>query len=147
MTVGTDADADAAEAARHARAIRFFAAGAAIITAGLYGLIGIGVLRVGEASTAGTPDLFAFGAMLGAVFAVTALLLVRFPSRLVWAGVAVLQVIVILGYFAMAGLRVPAIEINGLLVKAAQAAILGAVAWLLMTGRPSRSRTGVRVRG
>ena len=142
MTIGTNA----AEAATHARTIRFFAAGAAIITAALYALIGLGVLPVGEASSGGAPDLLAFGAMLGAVFAVTALLLVRFPNRLVWSGVAVLQLIVILGYFAMASLRVPAIEINGLLVKAAQAAILGAVAWLLLTGRSNRSRAGIRVR-
>jgi len=99
-----------------------------------------------DAAAADTPDLAAFGALLGGVFAVTAVLLVRFPARPVWIGVALLQVIVIAGYFAMADLRVPAIEINGLLVKAAQAAVLAAVGWLLLSERSGRRDTRVRVR-
>lgn len=123
------------------RAIRLIAAGAAAVTAGLYLLIGFGFLPVGEASSGETTDLFAFGVVLGTVFVVTAILLARFASRPIWLAAAILQVIVIIGYFAMSNLRVPAVEVNGLLVKLAQTVVLVSVGWLLLSSSTAQAPT------
>lgn len=120
------------------RTVRHVGAAAAGVSAVLYLFIGLGVLSVGESSTGGTPDLFPFGVMAGGTFVAVALLLWRFESRLLWALVALLQVIVILGYVAMADVRVPPFEIWGLLVKATQVVVLGTMAVLIvMTRRPA----------
>lgn len=120
--------------AMRARTLRAVAAGAAGVAAVLYFLIGVGVISVGEAANGGAPDLFAFGAMVGGAFAVTALLLWFLESRVLWAAVAVLQVIVIAGYVIASDVRNPPFEIWGILVKVAQVVVLAAVAWLLVLG-------------
>jgi hypothetical protein len=106
--------------------------------AGLYLLIGVGVLSIGTARSGTTPDLLAFGAMAGGTFGVVAALLLRFRSRVLWAAVAVLQVTVIGAYFAMAEIRTPPIELWGLLVKGCQLVVLLAVGMLLLRDRPRR---------
>ena len=105
---------------------------AAAVTAVLYFLIGLGILWVGRSTSSDTADLGAFGAIVGTVFAVTALLLSRFQSRLLWTAVAVLQVVVIVGYVAVSGARSPAFEVWGLLIKACQVVLLVAVGYLLL---------------
>ncbi len=72
--------------------------------------------------------------MVGTAFAATTLALFLFRSRAVWAAVAVLQVIVIVGYFALAGIREPSFELWGLLIKACQVVVLGCVGYLLLRG-------------
>jgi hypothetical protein len=119
-----------ASRSRQADAIRHVAGGAAAISALLYYLIGLGVLWVGSAKGDAAPDLFAFGAMTGTTFAVAALLLFRFRSRVLWVATAALQVLVIVGYFAVSGVRTPPFEAWGLLVKASQIVVLVAVAYL-----------------
>lgn len=111
---------------------RYTAAGAALAAAALYLLIGLGVLSIGTAKSGEAVDLWSFGATAGATFAVVAALLLRFRSRLLLASVAVLQVIVIVGYFALADIRTPPIEPWGLLIKVCQAIVLVAVAVLLL---------------
>jgi hypothetical protein len=103
-------------------------------TAVLYFLIGLGVLWVGTSTSSDTTDLGAFGAIVGTVFAITALLLARFRSRLLWAAVAVLQVTVIVGYIVVGSVRSPAFEGWGLLVKACQVVILIAMGYMLLRG-------------
>ena len=107
---------------------------AATVTAVLYFLIGLGVLWVGTSTSSDTTDLGAFGAIVGTVFAITALLLARLRSRLLWAAVALLQVVVIVGYIAVGSARSPAFEAWGLLVKACQVVILVAMGYLLLRG-------------
>ena len=118
-----------------ARAVRYLGVVAAGVAAVLYFLIGLGVLPVGESSSGGTPDLFGFGAILGGAFAVAAVLLWRFQSRVLWAAVAILQIVVIVGYVALADLRVPPFEPWGLVVKACQVLVLCAVTFLMFSGR------------
>ena len=134
-----------AEAGR-VRTVRLLSAGAAAVTAVLYLMIGFGVLEVGKTTTEGTQDPFAFGTLLGGVYAVTAVLLARFSSRVLWIGVAVLQLIVIVGYFALANIRIPAIETNGLLVKAAQGVVLASMGWLLLRGGSTAPTHEIRTR-
>jgi len=106
------------------------AAGAAV----LYLFIGMGILSVGESSAGATPDLPAFGLLTGGTFAVAAVALTLFESRRVWLPVALLQVIVLVGYVAASAVRNPPYEIWGLLIKAVQVAVLAAVAYLVIRG-------------
>jgi hypothetical protein len=113
------------------RSASIVAAAASAVAAGLYYLIGLGVISVGESAGGGTPDLFAFGAILGTVFTVTAVALLRFRSPILWAAVAGLQVVVIVGYFAVANVRTPSFEVWGLMTKLSQAIVFGAASYLL----------------
>jgi hypothetical protein len=121
------------------QAVRYLAVFAAAATACLYFLIGLRVLYIGEStstSAADKPDIFAFGAMTGIAFAVTAILLYLFRSRPLWIAVIALQVIVLAGYVAISGQRNPPYEVWGLTIKALQVVILAAVVYLL--ARPAR---------
>ncbi len=115
--------------------VRYLAAAAAAAAAVLYLLIGAGVLSVGTAASGEATDLFSFGAMAGGTFAIVAALLLRFRSRPLWVAVGALQVVVIVGYFAVADVRTPPIEPWGLLIKASQAVVLLAVIALAIRGR------------
>jgi hypothetical protein len=119
----------------HAVTARRVAIATAWIAAMLYALIGLGVLEIGESTNGGTTDLFAFGAMMAAIFAITAVLLMRFRSSALWVAVAVLQLFVLIGYVAVAGYRLPAFELWGLLVKVDQAILLAASLYLVIRGR------------
>ncbi len=120
--------------------VRYLAAVAAAMAAVLYFLIGLGVLWVGDTTDGSAQDLFAFGAITGVTFAVTALLLARFQSRVLWMAVGVLQMIVIVGYVALSGIRTPPFEPWGLLVKACQVVVLAAVAYLVLRPIPTSYR-------
>lgn len=98
----------------------------------LYLLIALGFLSVGRSIEAGTTDLFAFGALLATVFVVIAAALWRFETRAVWGAIAVVQVVVLIGYVAVSGVREPAFETWGLLIKACQAGVLAATAYLIV---------------
>jgi hypothetical protein len=115
------------------RTIPVAAAAAAFATAALYLLIGFGVLAIGRAAAgAEAPNLLEFGAIMAAVFVVVGLLLLRFRTLPVLLAVGVVQVLVLVGYVALADLRVPAFELWGVLIKVLQAAVLIAVAWLVL---------------
>ena len=105
------------------------------ISAGLYALIGLGVLLVGESADGGDPGLLGFGAMMAVVFVIAALLLMRFRSPILWLAVVVLQLIVLVGYAAFAGYRLPPFEPWGLIVKLDQSVLLAATLYLLIRGR------------
>jgi peptidoglycan/LPS O-acetylase OafA/YrhL len=119
---------------------RYVGAAAASVAAGLYLLIGLGVFDVGDSTAGGTPDLLAFGLMTGGTFALAALALLLRDSRLVAIAVAAWSLIVIVGYFAFAGVRTPPFEVWGLLVKACQLVVFGAAAYLAIR-RPEEHET------
>jgi hypothetical protein len=105
---------------------------AAAFVAVLYYLIGLGAIYVGTSSNGSSTDLGAFGSIVGTAFAVVALLLARLRSRLLWAVVGVLQIVVLLGYVVVGSVRTPAYEPWGLLIKACQVVILVAMGYLLL---------------
>jgi hypothetical protein len=120
--------------------VRVAGALAAAAAAGLYLLIGIGLLSIGTAASGEAPDLLSFGLTMAATFVVVAALMVRFRSRRLWIAIALVQLLVIGGYFAMASIRVPPVETWGLLVKLCQAVVLVAATALalrrpVVTGR------------
>ncbi len=118
------------ETASVRRLVRSAAVLAAAASAVLYFLIGFGVLDVGRSTSGQGTDILAFGLMTGGAFTVTAVALLLFESRLLWIAVAILQVVVLVGYVLASAIREPPFEIWGLLVKACQAIVLVAVAYL-----------------
>ena len=114
------------------RSVRNFAAAVSAVTALLYALIGAEVLTVVEPETTEPGAMLAFGLPAAGAFLIGALLLVLFDNRVFWVLGAILQVLVIVGYFAMAGIRTPQFELWGIVIKVAQLAILGALAWLVL---------------
>lgn len=121
--------------AAHVETARRVAIITAWISAAFYALIGLGVLPIGESANGGDPGLFEFGAMMAAVFVVTALLLMRFRSTILWVAVAVLLFTVLIGYAAFSAYRIPPVEVWGLLVKLDQAILLAATLYLILRGR------------
>jgi hypothetical protein len=119
---------------RVAARLRHLAAATAGLTALLYVLIGLEVLPVGRPSDGSAPDLLAFGLIVGGMFAVAAVLLFLVSRRVVWLVVGALQLLVIVGYFALAEVRDPPFAPWGLVVKALQVVILGVVAYLAIRG-------------
>ena len=105
------------------------------ISAALYALIGLGVLPIGESASGGDPGLFDFGVIMAAIFVVTALLLMLFRSTVLWVAVAVLQSLVLIGYAALSGYRIPPFEVWALLVELDQAILLAATLYLIIRGR------------
>jgi hypothetical protein len=114
------------------RTVRNFAAAVAAVTALLYALIGVEVLAIVAPGTNDEGDLLMFGLPAAGAFLVGALLLVLFDNRILWALGAILQVLVIVGYFVFAGIRTPQFELWGILIKISQLALLGALAWLVI---------------
>jgi hypothetical protein len=116
------------------RRVRGWAAAASIAAAVLYVGIGVGVLKVVDEPSAGaaTIDLFAFGLSAGAAFILGAVLLLLSDHRGLWLLGAVLQVVVLVMYVAVAPQRTPPFEVWGILIKAFQAIILVALAYLVL---------------
>lgn len=118
--------------------------GLAGITAGisalLYYLIGFGVLDIGEAASGEDPGLLGFGLSAGTVFLVAGLLLLFVHRRWLVALIGLMDAAVIVGYFAMADIRVPSYEVWGLSIKAAQVVLLLAIGFLLIGGEEVRER-------
>jgi hypothetical protein len=118
----------------NSRNARYVAVGGAAAAAVLYFLIGFEVLVIGESKT-GANDILGFGLSAGTTFALIAILVALVHRRWVLAIAALLDAAVIVGYFAFAGVRDPAYEPWGLLVKAAQLVLLAGVGYLLVRGR------------
>ena len=116
-------------------AARYIAIAAALATAVLYVLIGFRVVWIGESAQGGTPDLLGFGLTLGATYTALALVIAFVQRRFVWIAVALVDLFVIVGYFAMWNLRVPPFEVWGLLTKAAQLVMFVALAYLAFRPR------------
>jgi hypothetical protein len=117
------------------RRLELVAIGTSLLTALLYVLVGFDILYVGESTSGADPGLLGFGLSAGAVFFASAGLLAVVERRWAWIAVAVLNAVVIVGYFAMAGIRQPSFEWPGLAIKALQAVTLLIVVGLAIRGR------------
>ncbi len=117
------------------RRLELVAIGTSLLTALLYVLVGFEVLYVGESTSGADPGLLGFGLSAGAVFFASAGLLAVVERRWAWIAVALLNAVVILGYFAMAGARQPPFEWPGLAIKALQAVTLVILVGLAVRGR------------
>jgi hypothetical protein len=124
----------------HVTLARYVAIAASLVAAALYVLIGFQVVSIGQAASGGTPDLLGFGLAAGAFFGALAVLMAFTQGRLIWIPIGLADVAVIVAYFAMANLREPQFEMWGLLVKAAQVVMLGALVYLVYTGRTGDHR-------
>jgi hypothetical protein len=100
------------------------AIGLASVSALLYLLSGtVGSLRLG----------FTLG--MTAAFALVAVGLLYFAGRRAWGFVALLDLVAIVGYFAVAPSRDPHFEVWGIAIKVVQVALLAAVGYLLIRDR------------
>ena len=108
---------------------------AALGAAAVYLFIGLGFLAIGTSASGAAPDLLSFGLTMAITYAVVAALLLRFRSRMVWIAVAAVQVIVIVGYFGLSSIRMPPVELWGLVIKACQAVVLISALSLVMRNR------------
>jgi hypothetical protein len=130
-----------ARSARRSAVIASLAAGA------IYLLIGAGVVSVGRSTQGGTTDLFAFGALMGVVSIAIAVAVWLLPtSRFVLIGVAILELVALLGYVAVAGVREPPFELWGLAIKFFQATVLISIVYLF-TERARALRPASDVKG
>lgn len=109
--------------------IRRGAAGIAAVMAGIYYLIGIGVLTVVDKQT-GDPSILVFGAAAGSAFLLGAILLAVFDRRILWIVGALLQLFVAWTYFSIAAERVPAFEVWGVTLRLLQIPLFAALVWL-----------------
>jgi hypothetical protein len=116
------------------RRLRGTAAAAAALMAVLYGLIFAGVLSVGRASEG---DLGILG-VAGLVFAVLAALLWFVRSRLLWAAIAGLQVLMGWMYVVVGAERDPSFEVWGLTIRVLSVVLVAALVVLLLDARRRR---------
>jgi hypothetical protein len=124
--------------------IRRLVAAASLAAAALYLLIGFEVVTISADATA-TSDIFAFGALMAAVYAGLAILLWRSLSRLTLLVVGLVQVVTIVGYVAVSSVRTPPYEPVGLTIKVLQLAILIGITYLVVA-RPRVLAAGTRPR-
>lgn len=105
-----------------------FAAGIAAI----YYLIGLGVLQVIQPGTAEAGSS-SIGYFAGTAFLIGALLLLSTDRRDLWLLGMLLQVLVVIGYLAVAPSRTPSFEIWGVTLRVLQVPLLLALAYLAAT--------------
>jgi hypothetical protein len=116
------------------RRVQYVAAAAAAAAAILYFLIGFGVLDIGTGADGTSEDLLGFGVTAGAAFAVVAVLLLLVPRRVLLILIALFDAAVIAMYFAVAEIREPPVDLWGVLIKAFQVVLLGAVVFMIIRG-------------
>ena len=121
---------------------RWVGIAAALACAGLYLLIGLGALTVGEPTEGGSADLLGFGAPMFVLYGLTALAIWRWRSRAGLALVAGFQLVPLLGYVAAAGFREPPYEPWGVLIKVCQVAVLVAAGALAFRAPRSAAAGG-----
>jgi hypothetical protein len=102
----------------------------AAVAAVLYFLIGLGVLHIGRSTQGTGDDLLGFGLASGSAYLTIAVLIYFVRSRAVWILIAAFDAMVIVVYFAVAGIRVPPYEVWGVLIKVLQLVLLAAVVYL-----------------
>ncbi len=113
--------------------IRHVGAFAALLMAGIYFLIGLGVVGVGGAAPSAEVDLFAFGIGAGTAFLVMTAVF-EFTDRLwIWALALVIQLLIFAMYVAVSGVRVPPFEIWGLTLRTIQLVVIACIAYQLAT--------------
>jgi hypothetical protein len=120
--------------------IRRLATTGAAVIAGLYVLVGSGVVHVvADQEPGAIPPLL----IAAALFALLAVLLARSTSRAVWVAGAALQILVLVGYLVISADRTPAFEVWGVTLKTLQALLLAALVFLgLQRGRYAQESQG-----
>lgn len=121
------------------RTVRYAAATLAGAMASIYFLIGVGVLIV-VTPVEGDASMLAFGASAGAAFLLGALLLIAVDRRVLWVLGAVLQVLVVWAYIAVAPDRTPAFETWGITLRVIQLPLFAALVYLAV--RPATGSGG-----
>jgi hypothetical protein len=110
---------------------RIVAALASLGAGAIYLLIGTDVVSVGRSTQEATTDLFAFGVLMAIVSLAVAIALWLVPwSRIALIGVAIVELVALIGYVAAAGLREPPFDLWGVLIKVFQAVVLIATVYL-----------------
>ena len=112
--------------------VRLIGAIGALLMAGIYYLIGFGVLNVGGTTSGDTVDLFMFGMGAGSAFLVISLLIALTDRRWIWAVVLVFQFLVFGMYVAVSGTRVPSFEIWGLTLRMIQLVVIACLVFLIV---------------
>ena len=127
------------------RTIRLGAAVLAAAMAGIYYLIGVGVLHVVEGAQDDPQAMLAFGVPAGTMFLLGAVLLATQDRRVLWVVGAVLQVLVFAMYIQVAPTRTPSYETWGIALRVIEIPLAAALAWLALTGTgPMLSLRGAR---
>jgi hypothetical protein len=121
--------------------VRYLAAAAALLTATIYALIGLGVLSVVSETATDAPPLLTFGLSAGAAYLLGAVLLLAIDRRIAWVLGAILQIGVIVMYIAVAPNRTPPYELWGITIKVLQALLLVALVYLSIRP-PERADAG-----
>ncbi len=122
--------------------LRAATAALAVAVAVLYILIATQVVFVADTSGKDSPAVPM--ALAGAAFLLGAVLVLLRDDRVVYLLGAVVQVAVIIGYFAVAPSRDPHYEVWGLTMKVAQLAILGLLVYLAVKTPWRRPRRRAR---
>jgi hypothetical protein len=112
--------------------MRYLGAAAAWASAILYYLIGFGVLDIGEAKDGAATDLLGFGLVTGTSFLVAGALVLLVHRRWLIALIGLLDLAVIIGYFAVSGVREPPYEVWGLTIKGLQVVLLLVIGFLTL---------------
>lgn len=122
------------------RNIRYVAAALAATIALIYFLIGAGVITV-VTPVAGDNSMVVFGASAGTAFLLGAALLFAFDRQMLWIVGAVLQLLVVWGYVAVAPDRTPSFEAWGISLRILQIPLIASLVYLaLPSGRSLRAR-------
>jgi uncharacterized protein len=121
------------------RTIRYVAATPAATIALIYFLIGVGVLTV-VTPVDGDQSMLVFGASAGAAFLLGAALLFVFDRRALWIVGAILQLLVVWGYFAVASDRDPSFETWGISLRFLQIPLFAALVYLALRSREINRR-------
>jgi len=106
--------------------------------AGIYVLIGLGVLDAGRPTEAQRAEMLFFGLSAGAMFLLGAILLLATDRRRLWVVGAVLQVLVVLAYISVAPTRTPHYEVWGITLRLLQVPLFLALVYLAVRP-PDRS--------
>lgn len=115
------------------RTIRYGAAAVAAIMAGIYFLIGLGVLNVGGTDS-DRAFLWVFGALAGGAFLLGAILLVAVDRRWVWIVGLIFQLFVYWAYVDVSKTRTPPFEMWGITLRIIQVPLLVALGYLALRG-------------
>ena len=112
------------------RHVRYVVAAASATMAGIYFLIGLGVLDIGGTTTPEQVDVGAFGASAGSSFLTLAVVALVTDRRWIWIVAAVCQVFVYVIYVNASSVRVPPFEIVGITLRILQLPLLVALVYL-----------------
>ena len=123
--------------------VRYVGALAAGAMAGIYYLIGLGVLDIGGSTSGEMVDLGVFGGGAGTAFLVLALVFLFTDRRWIWALAFVFQLAVYAIYVAASGGREPAFETWGITLRVIQIPVVVALGYLILT--PATQRVPVRL--